>query len=56
MEIVFLQQAIGDLEYWKKSGNKPIQKKIQQLLQSIASNPTTGIGKPEQLQHELSGL
>jgi toxin YoeB len=32
-----------------------IQKKIKELLQSIIETPHNGIGKPEQLKHELSG-
>jgi len=48
-------QAVEDLKYWKKPGNKIIQKKIQQLLISIQENPLEGIGKPEALKHELSG-
>lgn len=48
-------QAVEDLKYWKKSGNKVVQKKIQQLLISIQENPFEGIVKPEALKHELSG-
>ncbi|MDB5090930.1 MAG: addiction module toxin, Txe/YoeB family [Mucilaginibacter sp.] len=40
----------------KKSGNKIIQKKIQQLLTSIEETPFDGIGKPEPLRYNLSGL
>jgi toxin YoeB len=32
MEIELYKDAKVDLEYWKKSGNKAIQKKIQQIL------------------------
>lgn len=35
MEIVFAPQAIEDLQFWNKSGNKIIQKRIQALLKSI---------------------
>lgn len=55
MEIVFSPQAIEDWEYWKKSGNKILQKKIQELLSSIEKTPFEGIGKPEALKHNLSG-
>lgn len=55
MEIVYTVQAVEDLKYWKKSGNKIVQKKIQQLLISIQKTPFEGIGKPEALKHELSG-
>jgi toxin YoeB len=33
MEIIFSPQAIEDLEYWDKSGNKVVQKKIQKLIE-----------------------
>lgn len=55
MEIEFTEQAQKDLKFWKKSGNKPIQNKIEQLLTAISESPYTGIGKPEPLKHELSG-
>ena len=54
MEIAYSQIAREDLKYWQKSGNKQIQKKITLLLDDIALHPKTGIGKPEQLKHELS--
>ena len=56
MEVIFAPKALEDLKYWKKSGNKIIQKKIQELILTIQKNPFEGIGKPEQLKHNLSGL
>ncbi len=56
MEVIFAPKALEDLKYWKKSGNKIIQKKIQGLILAIQKNPFEGIGKPEQLKHNLSGL
>jgi toxin YoeB len=55
MEIVFTPKALDDLNQWKKSGNISVQKKINELLQSIIETPFSGIGKPEALKHELSG-
>ena len=55
MEIVFSPKAFEDLKYWKKSGNKAIQLKIEKLLDAIQKNPFEGIGKPEPLKHNLSG-
>ncbi|QNL48964.1 Txe/YoeB family addiction module toxin [Olivibacter sp. SDN3] len=55
MEVIYTPQAVEDLNYWKKSGNKAIQKKIQQLILAIIENPFEGIGKPEPLKHQLSG-
>ncbi|WP_240315344.1 Txe/YoeB family addiction module toxin [Mucilaginibacter pineti] len=39
----------------EETGNKAIQKKIEQLLDAIVVNPYEGIGKPEPLKHNLSG-
>ncbi|MEC3880343.1 Txe/YoeB family addiction module toxin [Parapedobacter sp. 10938] len=55
MEIVFLPDAVDDLNYWKKSGNKAVLKKISQLTSAILETPYTGIGKPEPLKYDLSG-
>jgi len=55
MEIKLLKQAKADLEYWKKSGNTAIMKRITALLKDIAEHPYTGIGKPEQLKFDLAG-
>ena len=30
MEIIYSEEAQKDIEFWKKSGNKTIQNKIQQ--------------------------
>ena len=55
MEIIYLQQALDDLIFWRRSGNKLIQKKISELIKSIEINPFEGIGKPESLKYEHSG-
>ena len=55
MEVNYSPKAIRDLKYWKTSGNKAIQKKIQELIDAIEENPYEGIGKPEQLKHQLAG-
>lgn len=56
MEIIFLEQAEKDRAYWKKSGNTAVMKRITALLQDISRHPYTGIGKPEPLKYDLSGL
>ena len=56
MEIIYSEEAERDSKYWKKSGNKIVQKKIQQLLDAINESPFDGIGKPEPLRYNLSGL
>jgi len=55
MEIEFLDKALEDIDFWKKSGNKTIQSRISKLLDSICKTPYSGIGKPEALKHELIG-
>lgn len=55
MEIIYSPKAFEDLKFWKRSGNKLVQKKIQELIFDIQKNPFTGIGKPEPLKHNLKG-
>jgi toxin YoeB len=55
MEIIYLPKADEDLNYWVKSGNKPILKKIAKLTEAILENPQQGIGKPEALKYALAG-
>ena len=56
MEIVFSKKAQNDILLWNKSGKKKILKKISELLRDIQRSPYEGIGKPEQLKHNLSGV
>jgi len=39
-----------------KSGNQSSIKKLSRILEELAENPFEGVGKPEALKHELSGL
>lgn len=55
MEVNYSIQAREDLAYWKKINNANILKKIRVLIEAIAITPYQGIGKPEQLKHNLSG-
>ena len=55
MEVIYSEKAQKDREYWRKSGNKAIMNKISALIQEIQLHPFEGIGKPEQLKHQLSG-
>ena len=56
MEIVYKSKALLDVKFWKKSGQVNIQNKITNLIHDIEKHPKTGIGQPEQLKFELSGL
>ena len=53
-EIYWTKEAAKDLEYWKKN-NRKVAKRIAKLIESIRTNPFTGIGKPEPLRFTLSG-
>lgn len=55
MVIRYTPEAEADIMFWKKSGNTAVQRKITKLLEAILDTPTSGIGKPEQLKHQLSG-
>ncbi len=52
----FSKQAIKDIDFHKKSGDKTILKKLFVLLNELTEHPFTGTGKPEQLKHNLAGL
>jgi len=55
MQITYTPKAKEHLDFWIKTGNKPVLKKIVELTKSVIENPYEGIGKPEQLKHELTG-
>ena len=55
MEIKFTDDANRDLEYWKKTHNVKVLKRIRELLEAIQQDPYKGIGNPEVLKHQLSG-
>lgn len=54
-KIEILQQADKDIRTYQKAGNKAAIQRIQEILQELSIHPATGIGKPEELKHELSG-
>ena len=53
--IVFTATAREDLVFWEKINPRTIQK-INVLIESILEDPSSGIGKPEKLKYELSGM
>lgn len=55
MQIEFSPEARSHLEFWRKTGNKAILKKIENLVDAIIESPYEGIGKPEPLKHNLKG-
>ena len=56
MQIIFTPKAKKDLDFWIKSGNKNILKKINALIEDIQLHPFDGIGKPEALKYNLTGV
>lgn len=50
-ELLFLPEAKEDIRRIKKSGNKSLFKKLNNLLVEISEHPKTGTGKPEQLKY-----
>ena len=55
MEIILLPKAQEHLDFWKKTGNKIILKRIAILTRAVVDKPFDGIGKPEPLKHEMQG-
>jgi toxin YoeB len=56
MEIIYKDNALEDIKFWKRSGNKLVQNKIYSLIEAIIEDPYKGIGKPEPLKYELNGF
>ena len=56
MDVEYKTKALADREFWKQSGNLKVQNKISELIKDICKTPFTGLGKPEPLRFELSGL
>lgn len=56
MKIDFTKEATGHLNYFKKTNDQVILKKIRQLLEVILETTYSGIGKPEALKYQFSGF
>ena len=54
MKLIFAEQAWDDYLYWQKTDKQKL-KRINALIKDITRSPFDGIGKPEPLQHALSG-
>lgn len=55
-QLNFSQQALNDIAFYKKTGNKVVLKKLLLLLNEISEHPFSGTGKPEALKYNLTGL
>ena len=54
--VVVEKDAQKQLQAHYKTGDKGSIKKINQIFEELSEHPETGIGKPERLKFELSGL
>ena len=54
MNIVFSEHAWQEYLVWQKT-DRSMVKRINALIREIQRTPFEGIGKPERLQHALSG-
>ena len=55
MRLLWEDRTWEDFLYWQTQ-NKKTLKKINDLIKDIVRSPFTGIGNPEPLKHNLSGL
>jgi toxin YoeB len=55
MEIVWQENAWDDYLYWEKNDKSKV-KRINELIKDCQRNKFEGIGKPERLKENLSGL
>ncbi len=51
----FTNDALEDIEYLKKAGDKASLKKLATLLEELTEHPRTGAGQPEELKYSFSG-
>ena len=54
MRLVFTPHAWDDYQHWVQTDRATL-KRINRLIEDVLRDPFTGIGKPEQLRHVLSG-
>ena len=55
MKLLWEDRAWNDYIYWQGQDKKTL-KRVNKLLMDISRNPFDGIGKPEPLNGNLSGL
>jgi len=56
MEIIFSPNSVDDLNYWQQKRNTKVLQRIRHLIEDIQKDPFHGIGKPEPLRHNFSGM
>ncbi len=55
MKIIWSEESWADFEYWLDN-DKKIVKKIRKLIKNTRRTPFEGIGKPEPLKGDMTGL
>ncbi len=55
MRILWEDRAWNDYLYWQTQDRKTL-KRVNAIIKDIERSPFDGIGKPEPLKHNLSGL
>ena len=54
-KVAFLTRSFDEFNQWAVE-DKKIYRKIVTLIKEIQRDPFSGLGKPEALKHDLSGL
>lgn len=54
MRLVFTPHGWEDYQHWVQTDRATL-KRVNRLIGDVLRDPFTGIGKPEQLRHVLSG-
>ena len=55
MKLIFADEAWEDYLYWQKQDKRTVER-INKLIREAQREPFTGVGKPEALNHALSGF
>ena len=51
-QLIFYKDALKDIDYWKKSGDKQATKKISKIISALEQNPySPAPGEPELLKY-----
>jgi toxin YoeB len=50
------EKAEKDILKIEKSGDKATIKKLEKIIIELSNHPKIGVGSPEQLKHNLSGM
>ena len=54
--VVLTETTVQQLAKLHKSGDKILIRRIERIFDELSEHPFEGIGKPEQLKYEFSGL